>query len=376
MNEALPPPRILLAPLDWGLGHATRCIPLIRLLLQKGCTLFIAGEGKVEHLLRTEFPQLHYLQLDGYRVTYAKSGPGLVAAMLQQLPRLLKSIKKEQQWLQQAVEQHKIDAVISDNRYGLYHARVPSVIITHQLQVQTPLGNAGNALLQRFIYKYINRFSACWVPDAAAPPGLAGALSHPAKMPRTPVTYLGPLSRFTAGKEGLQHYILVLLSGPEPQRTLLEHKLLQQVKDYGQPVLFVRGLPGTVGVPQVPYHVNIVNHLPANAAQKALQGASFVIARTGYSTVMELMALRKKSILIPTPGQTEQQYLAKHLMQHNKALCLPQARFELDKALLLAQQFPYKFEEKGEESTLAAAVDALLAKLKKADALKNVSNTF
>lgn len=360
MNQ---PPRILVAPLDWGLGHATRCIPLIRLLLQRGCYVLVAAEGAVEHLLRSEFPQLHYLPLQGYRVRYAKTGAGLLKAMAQQLPRLLKSIKAENIWLQKIVQQYDIDAVISDNRYGLHHSSVYTVLITHQLQVQTPLGKFGHRFLQRFIYQYINRFSACWVPDYEAAPGLAGALSHPQKMPAVPVTYLGPLSRFSAGVDSLQHYVLVLLSGPEPQRTLLEQQLLAQVKSFGAPVLFVRGLPGTVGLPAVPYNVNIMNHLSANAMQQALEGAQFVIARTGYSTVMELMALHKKSILIPTPGQTEQQYLAKHLMQHNYALCLLQKGFDMGKAVSLAQHFNYQYPQAGDSQQLADAVDALLQHL-------------
>lgn len=376
MNQAVPlsPPRILVAPLDWGLGHATRCIPIIRRLLQAGCTVLLAGEGKTEHLLRTEFPHLLHLHLPGYRVRYARTGWGLAAVLAQQLPQILKSIKAEKSWLEKVVTEHRIDAVISDNRYGLHHPEVYSIIMTHQLQVQTPLGRAGNALVQQVLYRYINRFDACWIPDYETAPGLAGALSHPARLPRIPVSYLGPLSRFAKSEDSLPHYILVLLSGPEPQRTLLEEKLLAQVKGYGQAVLFVRGLPGTVGLPQVPYHVNIVNHLSANALQKALEGAQWVVARTGYSTVMELMALQKKSILIPTPGQTEQQYLARLLMQSNHALCIPQHKFDLSKAVALAQQFNYRFPEEAE--TDLPAVDALLQKLHANSLEKNVSNSF
>lgn len=379
MNQpnAATQPRILVAPLDWGLGHATRSIPIIRLLLQKGCAVFLAGEGKVEHLLRTEFPQLPFLALQGYRVHYAATGLGLVAAMVRQIPAVLKTIREENSWLQKIVAEYGIDAVISDNRYGLYHPSVYSILITHQLQIQTPFGPSGNALLQKLTYRFINRFNACWVPDNETAPGLAGALSHPAKMPQVPITYLGPLSRFSRNGEELAHYILVLLSGPEPQRTLLEHQLLEDVKQYTQPVLFVRGLPGTVGLPKVPYHVTIVNHLAAHAAQKALDGAQYVIARTGYSTVMELMALQKKSILIPTPGQTEQLYLAKLLQQQRRALCLPQAHFNLSKAIALAENFLYKLDEVPETGGLEMAVDELLLKLNKDNTAKeNISKPF
>lgn len=368
-------PRVLVAPLDWGLGHATRCIPVIRQLLQRGCYVMIGAEGAAEHLLRTEFPQLHYLPLQGYRVRYAKTGLGLAAALVWQLPRLLSTVKEENAWLQKKVEQYDIDAVISDNRYGLHHPGIYSVLITHQLQIQTPLGKLGHRLLQHLHYKYINRFDACWVPDYEAAPGLAGALSHPAKLPASPLTYLGPLSRFEGGEDLLQHYVLVMLSGPEPQRTMLEQQLLAQLKDYGGPVLFVRGLPGTVGLPPVPYNVNIMNHLAAGAMQQALQGAQLVVARTGYSTVMELMALQKKSILVPTPGQTEQQYLAQHLMQHHYALCLPQKGFKLPRAVQQAQGFAYAFPQAGKDNNpLTIAVDALLEKISNSERARVVKS--
>jgi uncharacterized protein (TIGR00661 family) len=355
--------RILVAPLDWGLGHATRCIPVIRHLLNHNCEVILAGEGKVEALLRTEFPHLLFLPLKGYGIRYAKTRLGLMSRLLQQIPQVLKAIAHENEWLQQVVANHKIEAVISDNRYGLHHPHIYSVFITHQLLIKTPLGSWGNRLLQKLNYKYINKFNQCWVPDYEETDNLGGQLSHPAVMPAVPVRYIGPLTRFEDGEDTLEHYVLVLLSGPEPQRSLLEQKILQQVKDYPHPLMIVRGLPGTVGLPKVPYHVIMVNHLPSPTLQKAIQQASFVISRTGYSTVMELLSFKKKSILIPTPGQTEQEYLAKHLMKQNRALCLPQQKFSLINALSLAGSFKYQFPEAENTQALSDAVEHLLTQL-------------
>jgi uncharacterized protein (TIGR00661 family) len=335
-------PRILVAPLDWGLGHATRCIPVIRTLLTTGADVLLAGEGKVETLLRTEFPELVFLNLRGYRVTYAQSAVGTFTALAQQLPKLLRAIAFETAWLEAAVAEHRINAVISDNRYGLYHPCIPSVFITHQLLVKTPLRST-DALLQTLMYRFINRFTACWVPDSEETPNLAGALSHPVKKPALPVTYIGPLSRFTPTEPVLGYYLLVLLSGPEPQRTLLEEKILQQAQLFKNPMLVVRGLPGHTGLPQVPYHVTIINHLPSATLQQAIESAQFVISRCGYSTVMDMMTLQKKCIFVPTPAQTEQLYLAQHLMKSNHALCIPQSKFGLATAVELASAFPYRF---------------------------------
>ena len=133
-------PRILVAPLDWGLGHATRCIPVIYELISQGAEVWIAGEGAPVVLLKNEFPNLHFLPLRGYRIRYANSRIGLLWTIIRQVPSILKSIKKENTWLRKVVEDYRFDAVISDNRYGLYHPSVPSVFITHQLQIKSPFG--------------------------------------------------------------------------------------------------------------------------------------------------------------------------------------------------------------------------------------------
>lgn len=352
-------PRILVAPLDWGLGHAARCIPLIHTLLTNGADVWLAGDGKIAHLLKTEFPGLPFLPLSGYTITYGETKYGTLAAILKQLPKIVRSIKAENRWLQTVVKTHAINAVISDNRYGLYHPGIYSVFITHQLLVKTPL-RPTDLFLQKILYRYINQFGACWVPDAAGDANLAGVLSHPKKLPRVPVTYVGPLSRFIFTDAVLTHYILVLLSGPEPQRTILEEMILQQAQLFKNPIFVVRGLPGTVGLPRVPYHVAITNHLPTATLQKAIAGVHYVISRCGYSTVMDLMTLQKRCIFIPTPGQTEQEYLAQVLMKKKFALCIPQQKFNLKSAIALAETFPYEFPKVEKTAALQTAVEQLL----------------
>ena len=334
-------PTILVVPLDWGLGHATRCIPIIKALLSQQCTVLLAGEGRTKSLLQNEFPQLAFLPLEGYRVRYSQKKWALALVMAAQIPRILAAIKNEHAWLQTVVEQYAIDAVVSDNRFGLYHSKLPCVFVTHQLSIKTDLGALADRWLRQLNYRFINRFSECWVPDAPAENNLAGGLSHPAQLPARPVKYLGSLSRFAqAGGSGAKH-ILVLLSGPEPQRSILERLLLAQVHNHPDAIVFVRGLPDSHETLQAPAHVVWYNHLPAQALEQQIREASLVISRCGYSTVMDLAALQKKSILIPTPGQTEQEYLAKHLMKNNLALCIEQHKFNLRQALDLASAFDY-----------------------------------
>lgn len=363
MSEPLASPTILVAPLDWGLGHATRCIPVVRELLRHNCRVILAASGKGNVLLQQEFPQLPLLPLPGYEIEYAASGWGLAVKIVAQIPKLLAAVKEEHAWLQKVVAEQKIDAVISDNRYGLHHPERPSIFITHQLCIKAPLKFAED-LLQEAAYDYINRFTECWVPDAAGENNLAGDLSHPENLPAIPVHYLGPLSRFER-KETMAdgETLLILLSGPEPQRTLLEELLVPDLKEYTKPVVLVRGLPGEAAEIDLSGNITVYNHLSAAGLQQLLCKAGMVISRCGYSTVMDLAALQKQSILIPTPGQTEQEYLAKYLQQKNFAFCVEQKKFRLKNVLELAEAFPYK-PHLNPENNLASVIKSFVESVK------------
>ena len=364
--------RILVAPMDWGLGHATRCIPLVHYLLQQGTEVWLAGEGRIEALLRNEFPDLPFVHLPGYNIEYGRSKWDLLGKMALQIPKILGRIEKENEWLQEAVAQHGFDVVISDNRFGLYHEDTYSVYMTHQLLIKAPFGSFGEGVMQRLNYDFIEQFDECWVPDLPGVPSLAGGLSHPAKMPDLPVSYIGPLSRFSRSPGPAEpKHLLVVLTGPEPQRSILEELLLEQLKQYAGPVLVVRGLPGNGEESITVENLTIVNHLSAAALQQAMEEASIVISRCGYSTVMDLVALGKPSILVPTPGQTEQEYLATHLMEQGLALCALQEEFQLLPLLQLAEEFPYQYPALDTSSLMEAAVDAVLEKARARAAQKS-----
>jgi uncharacterized protein (TIGR00661 family) len=354
-------PKVLIAPLDWGLGHATRCIPIIRELIAANCTVLIAADGKVKALLEAEFPHLHFLHLPGYHIQYSTTAWGLPFKIVAQIPRLLRVINKEQGWLQKVVEEEKVDAVISDNRFGLYHSKILTVFITHQLQIKARL-KVIEILLRKLNYRFISRFSKCWIPDAEGTINLAGSLSHPLVKPKIEMHYLGALSRFEKGESGNEEHLLILLSGPEPQRTILEKMLVEDLKTYKKPVVFVRGLPHATATITLAENVTVHNHLPSYILQEKIRSATFVISRCGYSTVMDIAATGKKAILIPTPGQTEQEYLAKQLMKKNFALCVTQKRFRLKGALELAQSFNYIFQSE-QENSLKKTLQSLLKEI-------------
>lgn len=332
-----------MCPLDWGLGHTTRCIPLVYELLHLGCDVIIACNSIQKELLQHEFAtSVRYIHLAGYNIRYGKGRRATFFKLAFQSFKILTRIKRERRWLQLFLRQERVDLIISDNRFGLYAAGIPTVFITHQLQIKTGLGSWVDGLARRWNYHRLKRFSRCWVPDVSGHPSLAGALSHPAAMPALPVRYIGPLSRFGACAARGHGGLLIILSGPEPQRSIFEQLLLQQLSDYTGKVVMVRGLSSSTALPAAPAHCTLLNHAPASLLHGLICNADLVISRCGYTTVMDLIALQKKAILVPTPGQAEQEYLAWHLQAQQWAYTMEQKDFVLSRALGEAERFVYK----------------------------------
>jgi uncharacterized protein (TIGR00661 family) len=352
---------ILIAPLDWGLGHATRCIPIIKALENGGFHVLIAANEKQKSLLQKEFSNIKFIEIEGYNIQYSKQNHFFVLKILFQIPRIVLSIKRENKWLKKVVAKEKVDLIISDNRFGLYHQTIPSIFITHQLIIKAPFKWL-EYFIQKINYHFINRFTECWIPDNFQGGGLAGLLSHPKKMPTISTQYIGVLSRFEQVENAkIKYDVCVLLSGPEPQRTVLENILLQQMRHINLKILFVRGLPNTQeNITST--SIEIKNHLHQNELQQAICSSNILIARSGYTTIMELLSLQKKSILIPTPGQTEQEYLATHLQNQNKCLAFKQNEFDFNKAYKKAQTFPFSFStvELFSEDNVISRVNKLL----------------
>ena len=257
---------------------------------------------------------------------------------------MLRVIKKENAWLKKITDKHDFDAIIADNRYGLYHSTIPAVFITHQLTIKSSLGKWTERILQKINYRFINRFSECWVPDMDDKNNLSGELSHPVKKPIIPLHYIGTLSRIEIKniREEMNH-LLIILSGPEPQRSILENKIINEIVKFLGTATIVRGLPGEASLIPSTNMIKFYNHLNAIELNKEMMKAEYIISRSGYSTIMDIVKLQKKSILIPTPGQTEQEYLANYISQKQIAFCVPQKEFSLAVALQQAKQFSYHF---------------------------------
>ncbi|MFM1793934.1 MAG: hypothetical protein RL642_319 [Bacteroidota bacterium] len=328
--------KVLVAPLDWGLGHASRCVPLIEAMLQLGWKVTLAGEGPSLSLLKQEFPDLPCKNLKGYRIQYPKQGFLLIPKLILQLPKIAQAIRSERKWLQQAQKENQWDLIISDNRYGLSLPGTKCIFITHQIRVLSGWGSSIDKLLNKQLHRWIKAFDQCWIPDEEKDGGIAGLLSHPpipSSLLPIPLKYLGPLSRLGPNGDKEGDKILVLLSGPEPQRTLLEEKIVHQISSINEQFLVVRGLPNATEKPADTSNIHFENHLKAQDLSEALSSAKLVVCRSGYSSVMELLRFKKKAILIPTPGQTEQVYLGKLLSEKKWFLTEQQADFQLSKLI-------------------------------------------
>jgi len=318
--------RILVAPLNWGLGHATRSIPIIKALIEQGFEPIIASDGVALSLLKKEFPKLDSIELPSYNITYPKKGKFFKLNLIKGSPKMLKAIKNEKKALKSIIESNQIDGVISDNRLGMYSKKVPSVFITHQLQVLS--GNT-TWLSTKLHQKIIKNFDECWVPDHQNEPNLSGKLGH-IMLHDIPTKYIGPLSRFHKIEIETKYDVMVLLSGPEPQRTMLEEKLLLEFEGFEGTVLFVKGIVENEQKRTEKGDMVIYNFMTSDLLEKALNESELIVSRSGYTTIMDLAKLNKKAFFIPTPGQFEQEYLAKRLMGEGIVPSCHQDDFTID----------------------------------------------
>jgi spore coat polysaccharide biosynthesis predicted glycosyltransferase SpsG len=313
-------PNILICPLEWGLGHAARMIPMAIKLRELNFNVII-GTGKEHQVLyRTEIPGIVCIDFPGFKPVYSKYLPQYFSLFLK-IPWLIYHIVSEHGRLKRIIREHKIDIVISDNRFGLWNRKIKTIYVTHQLRIPFPKAFRlfefiGIALHRAVIRKY----SFCFIPDLPGDMNLSGRLSHGIKLPVNAM-YIGILSRFegidsTPGDSPVSgEYNTVILSGPEPQRTLLKQKLTGILKNRYPKSVILGGRPDLGSTGTDSENIVYYNHLPAAAMRQMIAESRLIITRSGYTSIMELISLNRTALLIPTPGQTEQEYLAGYLSE-------------------------------------------------------------
>lgn len=305
--------KILISPLNWGLGHATRLVPVIQALLADGHSIFLAGESPSIDILKETFPHLPCYELKGFKVRLS-SGKKQWKTLLRQTPALLKAIAQEKKQTKSLAQEHNIDLIISDNRYGVYANNIPSVIITHQTKPST--GNKLSLLRllsNRISYLWLKKFDSCWIPDTPNANNLSGSLSDPLKNIKT--HYIGHLSRLHSCSKTKVNTseVLVIISGPEPQRTQLQNLIIQVFNKRDEKVIIINGQINNKT--QQINNIQVLSNVSASHLKELISNSSHIICRSGYSTLMDLVYCKKTALLIPTPGQFEQEYLAQRASQ-------------------------------------------------------------
>lgn len=314
--------KTLVCPLNWGLGHATRCVPLIRKELSEGHEVVIAADGYPLLFLKKQFPNLQFVESPSYPIKYSK-GNSMVWQIIRVFPFLISRSRTEHIWLRDFCRNEKIDRVISDNRFGLWDKEVYSIYMTHQVMIKMP---QRYKIFEKLIYqshrKIIEKYDECWIPDVAESGGFSGDLSHKYPLPKN-AKYIGVLSRFDVLRDLEQdttYTYVIILSGVEPQRSIFEQSMIEKYQHLPEKTVMVVGKPSENITQKRIGNITQFSHLTDDLLIPYLKGCQTIICRAGYSTVMDLVVLgvEKKAIYYPTPGQTEQVYLAEYLNEQRK----------------------------------------------------------
>lgn len=329
---------ILVAPLNWGLGHATRCIPIINNLIKSGFNPILASDGASLALLKKEFPNLIALELPSYEVKYSRSGKHLRLKLTFSALKMLGAVRKEKRVTKRIIKEHNISGIISDNRFGVYSKHIPSVFMTHQLNV---LSGTTTQLTSYIHQSLIRKFDQCWIPDVYEKPNLSGFLGHLQKT-KLDLRYLGAISRFE--KKEMQHIydLAVVLSGPEPQRSIFEEIITKELKNSDKKVVVVKGIIEDKQKSESIGNTTFYNFMQTTELEKLINQSAMVLSRSGYTTVLDLARLEKKAFFVPTPGQTEQEYLAKKLKVQKIAPYAMQEDFNIEMLTKIEQYKGFK----------------------------------
>jgi len=358
--------KILVAPLDWGLGHATRTIPIIYAFLCRGWKVDLAVSGRVAALYKGQFPDLEQIPVPGYQIEYPSRGFEMPLWLLKNSTRLMSVILREQKAAQKLVQERGYDVFFSDNRFGFHAEGAYNIYMTHQLSIAFPgpfaalekIGVAWHA-------REMSRFDSIWVPDFPEYPGMAGKLSH---VPKTKAEYVGALSRFADldflnMDWGKKYRFAAILSGPEPMRSSFEKALLKAFEKIPGEHVVIRGLPGDAALPKAPSNVKLYNHLETAEFARIVQSAEYCISRPGYSTVMDMVYLGANCIFVPTPGQTEQVYLGKALHSAHQAGLLKQDEISAKSLTAATREKHQSWNFNASGNLLSQAIDRLESKL-------------
>lgn len=302
--------KIIYGVCSWGLGHATRSLPVIRKLIEEDNELTIISNDRSLELLKKELgEEIDYFDIQDYPMLLSENSRQFMAKSIVYWPSFIARMESGLQSLKKILENKKYDRIISDGRYDIYSRKIPSFFISHQMRIMNPLRikmfERGSEIFNLFFFK---RFAGVIVPDYKED-SLSGELSHNlGRIDENKLHYVGALSDFKKKNAKKDIDYLISISGPEPQRTMLEEIILKQVEGLDGNIVITLGKSENFEK-FVNKNVETRSFLTKEEREDYLNRAELIVSRSGYSTIMDLAVIGKKALMIPTPGQIEQEYL-------------------------------------------------------------------
>ena len=331
--------KVIYAVCSWGLGHATRSLPVIRKLIKENNELTIISHGRSLELLKKELGEnLQYFEIEDYPMLLSETSRQFMVKSVVYWPSFVRGLIKGFRKLKKILEKKKFDLIISDARYDMYSRNIPSFFISHQMRIMNPLRfkrfEKGSENFNLFFFK---RFHGVIVPDYKNN-DLSGDLSHNlVKIDENKLHYVGVLSDFKKKKIKKDIDYLISISGPEPQRTILEEKLLPQVKNLDGNIVITLGKTEKKAIINQ-HNIKTCSFLPKDKREDLLNRANLVVSRSGYSTIMDLGVVGCKALMTPTPGQIEQVYLANYHNSKGTFYSVNQDKIDLEKDVEIASK--------------------------------------
>lgn len=343
INPGSPIKKVFIAPLNWGLGHATRLLPLIKYLLNKNYMVYIGASGRSRNVLQQEVKDCTFVDFPEYPIRYPQTRFFVTRFMLIVFPQMLRAMKNEQNQLKILHKQYGFDLIISDNRFSLALQGVKSLLISHQLRYKLPWPiQKMEWLPEYFNYIHFKKYHLILIPDIDDQKSFSGELSHKMRyLPAKKLYYMGIISGLENNNKEESENIdyLIIISGPEPQRTKFEKIILNQLGELEGKVVVA------LGKPEKNYKIRIgdtevFTYLNRKNISYYMRRAKLIISRPGYTTVMEMIETGKRGLFIPTPGQVEQVYLAQYYMENNWCYSISQFDLDLKSAVKEAENYP------------------------------------
>lgn len=335
-------PRVLFGTSSWGLGHATRDLALIRALLHEGCRVTVVSDGNALQLLQEELGDaVRFLDWPDIPTSIASSSWRYYAKTVANIPQILATWREEKRQLAELLQRRSFDLIVSDHRFGLVTPEVPSYFITNSLRYIAPWRDPiVEATMEGFVARWLKPVRGVFIPDDVES-GLTGDMNHNLRFfPRERRIYLGLLSSIRKRNVTSDIDVFITISGPEPQRTMLQEKIFQQLPILeGRRVVVTLGQPGQ-DPPSTPPGVEVYNYLDRQQQEEMLNRSKLIVCRSGYSTITELALLGKRALLVPTPGQTEQLYLGQFLHERGLFHSVDQRHLDLSRDLPRAMERP------------------------------------